>query len=245
MVQRAEKGASVSGYVITPPAVASLPVIGTEARFPVRRIYCVGRNYLAHVREMNEGADERDPPFFFQKPADSIVYDGGVSPYPSLTKSLHHEVELVVAISKGGAFIPREQALEHVFGYGVGVDLTRRDLQTVAKDKGWPWEMGKSFDHSAPLSALAPASDVGHDETRKIRLTVNGKERQSSTVAHMTWSTPEIISKLSEHYRLEPGDIIMTGTPEGVGAINIGDVIEAHVEGLPSLTITITEPLKP
>jgi fumarylpyruvate hydrolase len=244
VVQRPEEGAPVSGYVLPPPPVASLPVIGTDARFPVRRIYCVGRNYLAHVREMNEGADERDPPFFFQKPADSIVPDGGVSPYPTLTKSLHHEVELVVAISKGGAFIPKAEALDHVFGYGVGVDLTRRDLQTVAKDKGWPWEMGKSFDHSAPLSAIAPASVVGHDETRKIRLTINGKERQSSTVAHMTWSTPEIISKLSEHYRLEAGDIIMTGTPEGVGALAIGDVLEAQVEGLPSLTFTITEPLK-
>lgn len=235
----------MSGYVLPPPEVATLPVEGRDERFPVRRIYCVGRNYLAHVREMNEGADERDPPFFFQKPRDSIVYDGGESPYPSLTKSLHHEVELVVAIAKGGAFIPKDEAFEHVFGYGVGVDLTRRDLQTVAKDKGWPWEMGKSFDHSAPLGALAPASKVGHDETRKIRLSVNGKERQSSTVAHMTWSVAEIVSKLSEHYRLEPGDIIMTGTPEGVGAVNIGDVIEAEVEGLPKLTFKITEPLAP
>ena len=245
MVQRPEEGAPVSGYVISPPDVASLPVQGTDARFPVRRIYCVGRNYLAHVREMNEGADERDPPFFFQKPADSIVHSGGCAPYPTLTRSLHHEVELVVAISKGGAFIPKDQALAHVFGYGVGIDLTRRDLQTVAKDKGWPWEMGKSFDHSAPLGALAPASDVGHDESRKISLTVNGETRQSSTIAHMTWSVPEIISKLSEHYRLEPGDIIMTGTPEGVGALQIGDVLAAEVSGLPPLTITITEPLAP
>ncbi|MDB5649188.1 MAG: fumarylacetoacetate hydrolase [Hyphomicrobiales bacterium] len=233
----------MSPFVIPRPDIASLPVTGTSARFPVRRIYCVGRNYLAHVREMNEGADERDPPFFFQKPADSIVHDGENVPYPTLTKSLHHEVELVVAISKGGARIPQEQALDHVFGYGVGIDLTRRDLQTVAKDKGWPWEMGKSFDHSAPLSALAPASEVGHRADLAITLAVNGKTRQSSTVAHMTWSVPEIISKLSEHYRLEPGDIIMTGTPEGVGAVAAGDVIEASVEGLPSLKVTLTEPL--
>ena len=136
----------MSDFVLPPPDVASLPIEGTSARFPVRRIYCVGRNYLAHVREMNEGADERDPPFFFQKPRDSIVDDGGKVPYPSLTKSLHHEVELVVAVGKGGAFIAKDQAFDHVFGYGVGVDLTRRDMQTVAKDKGWPWEMGKSFD---------------------------------------------------------------------------------------------------
>ncbi len=235
----------MSDYVLPPPAVTALPIEGTGQLFPVRRIYCVGRNYLAHVREMNEGADERDPPFFFQKPRDSIVHDGGDVPYPTLTQSLHYEVELVVAIAKGGAFIPKAQAFGHVFGYGVGVDLTRRDLQTVAKDKGWPWEMGKSFDHSAPLGALAPASAVGHDETRKITLRVNGKERQSSSVAHMTWSVAEIISKLSEHYRLEPGDVIMTGTPEGVGAIVAGDVVEAEVAGLPKLTFRITEPLKP
>lgn len=235
----------MSGYVLPPPLVAALPIDGTDQLFPLRRIYCVGRNYLAHVREMNEGADERDPPFFFQKPRDSIVHDGGDVPYPSLTQSLHHEVELVVAIAKGGAFIPKAQAFEYVLGYGVGVDLTRRDLQTVAKDKGWPWEMGKSFDHSAPLGALAPASNVGHDETRKISLRVNGKERQSSSIAHMTWSIAEIISKLSEHYRLEAGDVIMTGTPEGVGAIVVGDIVEAEVAGLPKLTFRITEPLKP
>ena len=235
----------MSAYVIAPPPVASLPVAGTDARFPVRRIYCVGRNYLAHVREMNEGADERDPPFFFQKPLDSIVHDGAAVPYPSLTSSFHHEVELVVALASGGSNIALDDALTHVYDYGVGVDLTRRDLQTIAKDKGWPWEMGKSFDHSAPLGALAPASDVGHRTDLAITLTVNGKIRQSSTIAHMTWNVAEVISKLSEHYRLEAGDIIMTGTPEGVGAVEVGDVIEASVEGLPGLTITIAEPLRP
>jgi fumarylpyruvate hydrolase len=228
----------VSAFVIDPPEVASLAVEGEQARFPVRRIYCVGRNYLAHVREMNEGADERDPPFFFQKPRDSIVEDGGSVPYPALTKSLHHEVELVVAIAKGGANIPQAEALDHVYGYGVGIDLTRRDLQTVAKDKGWPWEMGKSFDHSAPCGPVHPAGDVGHGP-RTIGLKVNGALRQNSTTAKMTWSVSEIISKLSEQYELAPGDIIYTGTPEGVGAVVPGDRLEGAIEGLGTLTISI------
>jgi fumarylpyruvate hydrolase len=232
----------VSVFIITPPAPASLPIQGIEARFPIRRIYCVGRNYLAHVREMNEGADERDPPFFFQKPMDAVVHDGGVVPYPSLTASLHYEVELVAAIAVGGANIPLETALDHVLAYGVGLDMTRRDLQTVAKDKGWPWEMGKAFDHSAPLGMLVPANVTGH-APRDIKLSVNGDVRQASTTSQMTWSVAEVISKLSEHYRLEPGDVIMTGTPEGVGAVNIGDTLVAEVQGLPTLTITIGEKL--
>lgn len=233
----------MTSYVIAPPEVVALPVVGKGQSFPVRRIYCVGRNYLAHVREMNEGADERDPPFFFQKPRDAVVHDGGVVPYPSLTKSLHFEVELVVALKEGGINVPQAKALDLVYGYGVGVDLTRRDLQTIAKDKGWPWEMGKSFDHSVQLGPLAAADDVGYRGNRTISLTVNGKIRQSSTIAHMTWSVPEIISKLSEHYRLEPGDIILTGTPEGVGPVLVGDRIEARVADLPSLTFTIVEGL--
>ncbi len=232
----------MSLFIITPPEPASLPIQGTEARFPIRRIYCVGRNYLAHVREMNEGGDERDPPFFFQKPLDAVVHDGGVVPYPSLTASLHYEVELVAAIAIGGANIPLATALDHVLGYGVGLDMTRRDLQTIAKDKGWPWEMGKAFDHSAPLGMLVPANVTGH-APRNISLSVNGDVRQSSNTAQMTWSVTEVISKLSEHYRLEPGDVIMTGTPEGVGAVHIGDKIFAEVEGLPTLTITIGEKL--
>jgi fumarylpyruvate hydrolase len=232
-------------YLVPCPEVATLPVVGQGGLFPVRRIYCVGRNYLAHVREMNEGADERDPPFFFQKPRDSIVGDGGVVPYPSLTNSFHHEVELVVAISKGGANINFDDAHDHIFGYGVGIDLTRRDLQTIAKDKGWPWEMGKSFDHGAALGPLALATAVGHDETRAIALSVNGVTRQASTIAHMTWSVREIIAKLSEHYRLEPGDVILTGTPEGVGPVGVGDTLHATIAGLPSLTVTIGEALAP
>ncbi|RTL71986.1 MAG: FAA hydrolase family protein [Hyphomicrobiales bacterium] len=235
----------MTSFVIAPPPQASLPVVGTDARFPVRRIYCVGRNYLAHVREMNEGADERDPPFFFQKPLDAIVHDGCKVPYPALTQSLHYEGEMVAAIGVGGARIRRDAAHAHVFGYGVGLDMTRRDLQTVAKDKGWPWEMGKAFDHSAPLGALARADEVGHRTDRVIELKVNGKVRQSSTIAHMTWSVSEIISKLSEQYRLEPGDVIMTGTPEGVGSVTVGDVIALTVTGLPPLKISIGEALSP
>ncbi|TVR10277.1 MAG: FAA hydrolase family protein [Salinarimonadaceae bacterium] len=228
----------MTGFVVTPPPQTSLPVVGTSVRFPVRRVYCVGRNYLAHVREMKGNADERDPPFFFQKPADAIVHDGGVSPYPPGTADLHHEVELVVAIAKGGRNIPVQSAHEHVYGYGVGVDLTRRDLQAVAKNKGWPWEMGKSFDHSAPIGALSPAAVVGHG-SRRIRLKVNGVVRQDSTTEHMTWSVAEIIAELSKQYELHAGDVIMTGTPEGVGAVVAGDRIEAEVEGLATLTVTI------
>ena len=228
----------MTGFVVPPPPQASLPVVGTSIRFPLWRVYCVGRNYLEHVREMKEGADERDPPFFFQKPADAIVHDGSASPYPPGTSNLHHEVELVVAIARGGRNIPVASALDHVFGYGVGIDLTRRDLQTVAKNKGWPWEMGKSFDHSAPIGALTPASVVGHG-SRRIRLKVNGAVRQDSTTAHMTWSVAEIVAELSKQYELHAGDVIMTGTPEGVGAVVAGDRIEAEVEGLAPLTITI------
>ena len=228
----------MSAFVVPAPEIASLPVVGSDARFPVRRIYCVGRNYLAHVREMKEGADERDPPFFFQKPRDAIVPDGAEIPYPPLTKNLHHEVELVVGVGTGGANIPVARALEHVFGYGVGVDLTRRDLQTIAKDKGWPWEMGKAFDASAPLAALTPAAQAGHD-VRTITLRVSGAIRQRSTTAHMTWSVAEIISNLSTHYRLEPGDVILTGTPEGVGPLLPGDRVEAEVEGLAPLSFII------
>ncbi len=229
----------MSAFAVPAPETVALPIAGSDELFPVRRIYCVGRNYLLHVREMNEGADERDPPFFFQKPRDALVHNGGSVPYPPLTKALHHEVELVVAIGQGGANIPATQALDHVFGYAVGIDLTRRDLQTIAKDKGWPWEMGKGFDHSAPIGALARASDVGHKPDRRITLAVNGDIRQNSTIDHMTWNVAEVISKLSEHYRLEAGDLILTGTPEGVGALVAGDKLHASIEGLPGLEVSI------
>lgn len=225
------------GPVPAPEAV-TLPIAGGSEVFPVRRIYLVGRNYLEHVREMKEGADERDPPFFFQKPRDTIMADGATVPYPSATQSLHYELELVAAIAKGGRNIPSAQALDHVYGYAIGIDLARRDLQTIAKDKGWPWEMGKSFDHSAPCGPVHRAGDVGHRD-RAISLKVNGALRQNSTTAKMTWSVSEIISKLSEQYELVSGDIIYTGTPEGVGAVLPGDRLEGAIEGLGTLTISI------
>jgi fumarylpyruvate hydrolase len=223
---------------IPAPEPVTLPIAGGSDVFPVRRIYLVGRNYLEHVREMKEGADERDPPFFFQKPRDAIVPDAATVPCPSATQSLHYELELVTAIAEGGSNIPSAQALDHVFGYAIGIDLTRRDLQTIAKDKGWPWEMGKSFDHSAPCGPVYPAGDVGHRD-RAISLKVNGALRQNSTTAKMTWSVAEIISKLSEQYELVPGDIIYTGTPEGVGAVVPGDRLEGAIEGLGTLTVSI------
>lgn len=231
----------MTGYAIVPPPVASLAIAGTATRFPVRRVYCVGRNYEKHVLEMNEGADLRDPPFFFQKPADAVVGDGATVPYPPLTADLQHEVELVACIGIGGADIPVETALDHVSHYGIGIDLTRRDLQFRAREKSWPWEMGKSFDHSAPVGAVAPVSEVGHG-LRGIALSVNGAQRQKSDTAHMTWSVAEVVSRLSAQYRLEPGDIILTGTPEGVGTLVPGDVVVASADGLPSLTISIGEP---
>ncbi len=228
----------MTGYTIPPPPQASLAIAGSDQRFPVRRVYCVGRNYSRHVMEMNEGADPRDPPFFFQKPADAVVGDGATVPYPPLTDDLQHEVELVACIGTGGADIPVDRALDHVAFYGVGIDLTRRDLQFRAREKSWPWEMGKSFDHSAPIGPLTPADTAGHG-VRGISLSVNGAVRQQSDTAHMTWSVAEIVAELSRQYRLEPGDIILTGTPEGVGALVPGDVVEARADGLAPLTLTI------
>jgi len=219
----------------------SLAIIGRDDRFAVRRIYCVGRNYAAHVREMNEGADPRDPPFFFQKPTDALVETGATVPYPPMTDDLQFEVELVAAITTGGRDIAVETALDHVGFYAIGIDLTRRDLQFRAREKGWPWEMGKSFDRSAPIGPLSAAGDVGHD-TRAITLSVDGDMRQNSKTDHMIWSVAEIVANLSRQYRLMPGDLIMTGTPEGVGALRVGQRIEARADGLTPLSITIGDP---
>ena len=186
---------------------------GIRDLFPVRRIWCVGRNYLEHIKEM--GQDEREPPFFFAKPADALVPDNGTSPYPSLTKDMHHEVELVVALKSGGRNIPVDKALDCVWGYGVGIDLTRRDLQIASRDIKRPWEVGKAFDASAPCGPLKPASQTGHPSKGKITLKCNGKVRQDGDLAQMIWNVPEVISKLSEMVALEAGDIIMTGTPSG------------------------------
>jgi len=214
-----------------------LPVLGSADLFPVRRIYCIGRNYAAHAREM--GADERDPPFFFLKPADAIVQNGATVPYPPATKDFHYEGELVAAIGKGGADIPVERANDHVFGYAVGIDLTRRDLQMEARNKGRPWDMGKGFDHSAPCSEIVPASRIGHPTKGEVSLKVNGEYRQKGDIADLIWTIPESIAYLSGLMRLEPGDLLFTGTPEGVGAVGKSDEILVHVDGVCDLTIRI------
>ena len=216
----------------------SLPVAGTAARFPVRRIYCVGRNYAAHAREM--GADEREPPFFFLKPADAIVQDGTTIPYPSKTADLHYEGELVAAIGTGGRNITVENANEHIFGYAVGIDLTRRDLQNEAKEMRRPWDMGKGFDRSAPCGEIAPASAIGHPASGDIWLKVNGEMQQESTIDLHIWSVPETICYLSGLVELQPGDLIYMGTPDGVGPVIAGDVMDGHIDGVGELKITIS-----
>jgi len=215
-------------FVFEPAPRAAVPVEGEAAAFPVRRILCVGRNYAAHRREM--GGDDRDPPFFFAKPADAVVPPGRDAAYPPATQNLHHEIELVVALGAGGADVPVERALDLVLGYAVGVDLTRRDLQAAAKDKGQPWDAAKGFDDAAPISAIRRWR--GAPPQGRIALAVNGETRQDATVRDMIWSVAEIIAEASKLWRLAPGDLIFTGTPEGVGAINRGDRIEGEVEGV-------------
>jgi fumarylpyruvate hydrolase len=227
-------------YVISPPPQAEIAVAGTNKTFPVRRIWCVGRNYIEHIREM--GQDERAPPFFFAKPADAIVPDGGTVPYPPLTKDMHHEVELVVALKSGGRNIPVNKANDCIFGYAVGIDLTRRDLQIASREVKRPWEIGKAFDGSAPCGAIKPASETGHPTKGKITLKVNGKIRQDGDLNQMIWNIPETSSKLSEMVALAAGDIIMTGTPSGVAATVAGDKIECEAENVGKLTVTIGQP---
>jgi len=216
---------------------ATLPLQGSEKRVPVRRIYCVGRNYAEHIREM--GGDERELPFFFQKPTDAIVQDGSVVPYPPATSDFQHEVELVLCIGKEGANIPAANAGQHVYATGVGIDLTRRDVQIQARKSGRPWEIAKSFDHSGPCSALRPLTDASLPASGLIELRVNGQVRQQGDLGQMIWSSAEIVSKLSEQYRLFPGDLIFTGTPAGVGPIQPGDVVTALIEGVGTLEIRI------
>ena len=220
----------------------TIPIAGSDQAFPVRRIYCIGRNYAAHAREM--GSDPtREPPFFFQKPADAIqvVQPGTVAdhPYPSLTKNYHYEVELVVALSKGGRNIPIGSALDHVYGYSLGLDMTRRDLQREMGDQKKPWEIGKSFDHSAPVGPIHPVAKVGHFGDGAIWLKVNGQTKQNATLKHMIWSVAEQISRLSQAFELMPGDIIYSGTPENVGPVVRGDLIEIHIDGLPNLSVRV------
>jgi 2-keto-4-pentenoate hydratase/2-oxohepta-3-ene-1,7-dioic acid hydratase (catechol pathway) len=229
-----------ASFVIPAPPQASIAVASESKSFPVRRIWCVGRNYLEHIREM--GNDERAPPFFFAKHADMVVADGATIPYPPLTKDFHHEVELVVALKSGGRNIPADKALEHVYGYAVGIDLTRRDLQGAAKKKERPWEIGKSFDRSAPCGALQPATKIGHPAKGKIWLSVNGAEKQKGDLTELIWSVPEIVAKLSEQVTLDAGDIILTGTPAGVGALVAGDKVECGIDSIGTLKIAIGQP---
>ena len=226
------------GYVFPIWQQPAVPVVGEAGLFPVRRIFCVGRNYAAHAREM--GSDpNREPPFFFTKPATAIVPGGGLVPYPPATANLHYEVELVVAIGRGGRAIDAGQALDHVFGYAVGIDLTRRDLQNAAKAVGQPWDMAKGFDHSAPIGPIQPAAVLGHPTTAGIRLSVNGVQRQSGTIADMIWPVPETIAYLSRLVALCPGDLIYTGTPEGVGPLVVGDRVVGEIDTIGTLTIAI------
>lgn len=224
-------------YAIDFSGVVTLPVVESNKAFPVGRIYCVGRNYAEHAREMGHDPD-REPPFFFMKPADAIVQNGATIPYPQATKDLHHEIELIVAIGKGGSNIPVDTALDHVFGYGVGLDMTRRDLQGAAKKMGRPWEMGKAFDDSAPCTALKTVAMVGHPAKGAIWLKVNGQIKQKGDLTELIWNIPETISYLSQLITLRPGDVIMSGTPAGVGPIQRGDKLEGHVDGVGDLTVS-------
>ena len=227
-------------YVFPPAPQVVLPVAGDDVLFPVRRVYCVGRNYADHAAEM--GADAREPPFFFSKPADALAVGAKGTlevAYPPMTNKLQHEVELVVAIGRGGANIPVAEALDCVFAYTIGFDLTRRDLQGAAKEKGHPWDMGKGFDESGPLGVLRPAAEIGHPDHGRIWLKVNGETRQAGDLAQMTWKVAEVIANLSTFVRLAPGDLIFTGTPAGVSTVVRGDVLSGGIDGVGELAITL------
>lgn len=221
-----------------PPPAATVPIAGSAGRFPVHRIYCVGRNYAEHAREMGNVPEKGAAPVFFMKPADAVVTDGRDPLFPSATQNLHHEVELVIALSGGGADVDPAQALDLVYGYAVGVDLTRRDLQAAAKAKGNPWDIAKGFDDSAPISAIVPAAGR-HPIDERLWLAVNGVGKQSAAVSEMLWTVPEIIAELSRLYRLQPGDLIYTGTPAGVGPLQPGDRVECRLEGWAELVFTM------
>lgn len=229
-------------FVFTPPVQASVPVVGQTEHFPIHRIYCVGRNYAEHAKEM--GFTGREAPFFFMKPADAVLTAEGQAamdmPYPSLTSNLHHEIELVVAIGKGGKNISAAQAMEHVWGYAVGLDMTRRDLQGEMKKQGRPWCIGKAFEHSAPIGAITPVAQAGDVTQADIWLQVNGQDRQRSQVNQLIWNIAETIEHISQAWELQAGDLIMTGTPEGVGAVQVGDMLEGGITGLNPLRVTIT-----
>ena len=226
-------------YVFEPTAVVSVPIAGTTERFPVHRIYCVGRNYEEHAKEM--GFTGREPPFFFMKPADAVLVvhagETGDMPYPSLTKNLHHEIELVVAIGKGGKNIQAADAINHIYGYAVGLDMTRRDLQNEMKKLGRPWCIGKGFDHSAPIGPITPSAQAGDVANAEIYVQVNGEDRQRSNTSQLIWNIAETIEHVSAAWELQPGDLIYTGTPEGVGSVVAGDTLVGAVSGLGELKV--------
>jgi len=232
------RGPAMTEYVITPPTIISVAVSGSSSRFPVRRVFCVGRNYAEHAREMGANPD-REPPFFFSKPADAVVPASGVLPYPPLTADLHHEIELVIAIGKEGRAISAEHALDLVWGYGVGVDLTRRDLQATAKKLSRPWDWAKGFDASAPVSDIKPVSQIGHLASGRIWLSVNGDIRQQGDLADMIWSVADIISYVSQAVVVRPGDLIFSGTPAGVAALNPGDTVTGGVDGVAEFSFEV------
>jgi fumarylpyruvate hydrolase len=226
------------GYVISPPPVPSLRVVGTDDEFPVRRIYCIGRNYAEHAIEMGHDPS-KEPPFFFQKNPDNLLAEGQDFPYPPKTEDVHFEIELVVALKSGGTNIPVEKAMDHVFGYAVGLDMTRRDLQGEAKKLGRPWEIGKAFEHSAPCGPIVPAEKIGSLTKGAVTLEVNGQLKQKGDLNQMIWKIPEMISYLSDYFRLAPGDLIMSGTPAGVGAVERGDSLLGKVEGVGELKVKV------
>lgn len=237
MSETAVLKSGAGSFVIPPPPVVALPVVGSEALFPVNRIFCIGRNYAAHAVEMGHDPD-KEPPFFFFKHPTNLALDG-VFPYPTKSADVHHEIEMVVALEKGGRDIRVADALGHVYGYGVGLDMTRRDLQGEAKELGRPWEVGKSFERSAPCGPLVPAARIGHPKAGEVTLDVNGERRQTGDLNQMIWKVPEMIAVLSEFFELRPGDLIMSGTPSGVAAVNRGDVMHGRIEGVGELTVEV------
>ena len=237
MSESALRQARPEQYIIAPPAIAALPVKGSDQLFPVNRVFCIGRNYAAHAVEMGHDPD-KDPPFFFQKNPDNLD-SSGEFPYPPASNDVHYEIEMMVALKSGGRDIPLDRALDCVYGYGVALDMTRRDLQGKAKEMGRPWEVGKAFEASAPCSALFPAKSIGHPDKGEVRLDVNGERKQTGDLNQMIWKVPEMISYLSGLFTLQPGDVILSGTPAGVGAVKRGDVLKGHVEGVGDLDVRV------
>jgi fumarylpyruvate hydrolase len=225
-------------YLFSPPAVPALPIRGKDGLFPIHRIYCVGRNYAAHAVEMG-GDPDKEPPFFFQKNPDNLLVGGGKFPYPPASNDVHHEMELVIALHKGGKDIPVESALDHVYGYAAGLDMTRRDLQGEAKKAGRPWEVGKAFEQSAPCGELVAAEDIGHPTEGAIWLDINGERRQTGDLNQLIWKVPEVVSYLSGLFELQPGDLIFTGTPSGVGAVERGDKLHGHIDGIGDIAVEV------